>query len=90
MALAAQSQNIAEQSQKLVQTFASDQPGVGQLGWATLRRWAAPFLELITKMIADPAASRAQIDLFNDSLEVWQKTAERMMSSHGRERAAGQ
>ena len=38
------------------------------------------FIELTTKMMTDPAAvARAQIDLFNDSLRVWQTTAERLM-----------
>ena len=37
------------------------------------------FIELTRKMMTDPAVvARAQIDLFNDSLRVWQTTAERM------------
>jgi polyhydroxyalkanoate synthase len=37
------------------------------------------FVELMTRMMADPTAvARAQIDLFNDSLKFWQKTAGRM------------
>lgn len=77
---ATQLQNIAEQSQKLVQIFLSEQPGVGQVGIGDGSAFGGAFLDLMTKMIADPAAvARAQIDLFNDSLKVWQKTAERMM-----------
>jgi polyhydroxyalkanoate synthase subunit PhaC len=80
VALANQLQNIAKQSQKLVQTFLSERPGIGQVGIGDVSAVEGAFLDLTTKMIADPAAvAHAQIDLFNDSLKVWQNTAERAM-----------
>ncbi len=37
------------------------------------------FVDLMTKMMSDPApVAKAQIDLFNDSVALWQKAAERM------------
>ena len=46
---------------------------------ATLRPLAAPFLDLMTKMMSNPTAlANAQIDLFNDSVTVWRHAAERM------------
>jgi hypothetical protein len=49
-------QNIAEQSQKLVQIFLSEQPGFGQVGIGDASAFGGAFLDLMTKMIADPAA----------------------------------
>ena len=49
-----------------------------------------PFVDLMTKMAADPASvARAQVDLFNDSMVVWQKTAERMFLGRGSEPSPG-
>ena len=39
------------------------------------------FLDLMTKMMSDPAAvAAAQIDLFNDSMTLWRHAAERMLN----------
>jgi polyhydroxyalkanoate synthase len=79
VALATQLQKIAEQSQKVVQRFLSEQPDAGRLGMGDATTLGNAFVELMTRMMADPTAvARAQIDLFNDSLKVWQRTAERM------------
>jgi polyhydroxyalkanoate synthase len=79
-ALATQLGRIAALSQRLVQDFMFDRSGVGQLGMGDVTTLGGAFIELTTKMTADPTAVvRAQTDLFNDSLRVWQTTAERMM-----------
>ena len=82
-ALATQLGKIAEQSQRLVQDFLLDRPDIAQLGMGDVTTLPGAFIELTTKMMTDPAAiARTQIDLFNDSLRVWQTTAERLMG-HG-------
>jgi len=79
-ALATQLGKIAEQSQRLVQNLLLDRPDIARLGMGDVTTLGGDFIELTTKMMADPAAvARAQIDLFNDSLRVWQTTAERLM-----------
>ena len=70
---------IAEQSQRLIQDFLLDRPDM-RARQGDVTTLGGDFIELTTKMMADPAAvARAQIDLFNDSLRVWQTTAERLM-----------
>ncbi len=82
-ALATQLGKIAEQSQRLVQDFLMNQPDIAHLGMGDITTLGGPFLELTTKLMADPGAvARTQIDLFNDSLRLWQTTAERLMG-HG-------
>src|SRR5512136_966995 len=82
-ALAAQLGKIAEQSQRLIQDFLVNRPDIAHLGMGDITTLGGPFLELTTKMMADPGAvARTQIDLFNDSLRLWQTTAERLMG-HG-------
>jgi polyhydroxyalkanoate synthase len=79
-ALATQLGKIAELSQRLVQDFLLDRPDIARLGMGDVTTLGGDFIELTTKMMTDPAAvARAQIDLFNDSLRVWQTTAERLM-----------
>jgi polyhydroxyalkanoate synthase subunit PhaC len=79
IALAAQLQKIAEQSQKIVQGFLSEQPGGSRLGMGDSSALGSAFFDLMTKMMTDPAAvASAQIDLFNESMKLWQKTAERV------------
>src|SRR4030088_3772551 len=80
LVLAAQLQKIANQSQTLMQHFVSSQPDAIKLGIGDTSRLGFDFFELMTKMMTNPAAvASAQIDLFNDTLRVWQKTAERML-----------
>jgi polyhydroxyalkanoate synthase len=82
-ALAAQLGKIVEQSQRLIQDFLVNRPDIAHLGMGDITTLGGPFLELTTKLMADPGAvARMQIDLFNDSLRLWQTTAERLMG-HG-------
>src|ERR1700682_5963727 len=80
LVLAAQLQKIAKQSQTLMQRFVSNQPDAIKLGIGDTSSLGFDFFQLMTKMMINPAAvASAQIDLFNDTLSVWQKTAERML-----------
>src|SRR5260221_6804471 len=80
LVLAAQLQKIARQSQTLLQRFVSNQPAGIKLGIGDTSSLGFDFFELMMKMIINPTAvASAQIDLFNDTLSVWQKTAERML-----------
>src|SRR6478736_2456581 len=80
LVVAAQLQKIAKQSQALMQRFVSNQPDAIKLGIGDTSSLGFDFFELMTKMMINPAAvASAQIDLFNDTLSVWQKTAERML-----------
>ena len=82
-ALATRLGKIAETSQRLVQDFLLERPDIARVGMGDVTTLPSAFIELATKMVADPAAiARTQIDLFNDSLRVWQTTAERLMG-HG-------
>src|SRR6266568_3520291 len=80
LVLAAQLQRIAKQSQILMQRFVSNQPDAVKLGIGDTSSLGFDFFKLMTKMMTNPAAvASAQIDLFYGSLNVWQKTAERML-----------
>src|SRR5258708_332391 len=80
LVLAAQLQKIAKQSQTLMQRFVSNQPDAIKLGIGDTSSLGLDFFDLMTKMMTNPAAvASAQINLFNDTLSVWQKTAERML-----------
>ena len=85
IALAAQLRDIARQSQVLMRHFVSHQDAVrfGMVGRSTL---GFDFFELMTRMMTDPmAVASAQIDLFYNTLGIWQKTAERMLMLRARE-----
>jgi polyhydroxyalkanoate synthase subunit PhaC len=89
IALAAQLQNIAKQSQLLMQRFVSHQPDAVKFGMGDTSTLGFDFLELMTKMMTDPVVvARAQIALFYDTLGIWQKTAERMLMLRAREAGA--
>jgi polyhydroxyalkanoate synthase subunit PhaC len=80
LVLAGQLQNIATQSQILMQSFVSNQTGATKSGMGDSSTLGFDFFELMTKMMTDPVAvAGAQIDLFNETLGLWQKTAERML-----------
>ena len=86
LVLAAQLQKIAKQSQTLMQRFVSNQPAAIKLGIGDTSSLGFDFFELMTRMMTDPVAvARAQIDLFYNSLGIWQKTAERMLMLRARE-----
>ena len=85
IALAAQLRDIARRSQVLMRHFVSHQDAVrfGMAGRSTL---GFEFFELMTRMMTDPmAVASAQIDLFYNTLGIWQKTAERMLMLRARE-----
>ena len=90
LVLAAQLQKIAKQSQTLMQRFLSNQPAAIKLGIGDTSSLGFDFFELMTKMMINPAVvASAQIDLFNDTLSVWQKTAERMLVLRAHEASIG-
>ena len=73
LVLAAQLRNIAEQSQLLMQRFVSHQPNAIKFGIGGTSTLGFDFFELTTRMMTDPVAvARAQIDLFYNSLDLWQ------------------
>jgi polyhydroxyalkanoate synthase subunit PhaC len=81
LVLAGQFENIAKQSQLLMQRFVSSQTNATKLGMGDTSTLGFDFADLMQKMTADPTAvARAQIDLFNANLAIWQKTAERMFN----------
>ena len=86
LVLAAQLQKIAKQSQTLMQRFLSNQPAAIKLGIGDTSSLGFDFFELMTKMMINPAVvASAQIDLFNDTLRVWQNAAERMLMLRAQE-----
>ena len=86
IALAAQLRNIAKQSQLLMRRFVSHQPDATRFGMGGASTLGFDFFELMTRMMTDPlTVATAQIDLFYDTLGIWQKTAERMLMLRARE-----
>jgi polyhydroxyalkanoate synthase len=86
IALAAQLRNIARQSQVLMRHFVSHQPDAVKFGMGDRSTLGFDFFELMTRMMTDPVAvASAQIDLFYNTLGIWQKTAERMLMLRARE-----
>ena len=80
IALAAQVQNIARQSQILVRRFVSHQPDAVKFGMGDRSTLGFDFFELMTRMMIDPVVlASAQIDLFYKTLRIWEKTADRML-----------
>jgi polyhydroxyalkanoate synthase subunit PhaC len=81
LVLAGQLQNIAKQSQLLMQRFVSNQADATKLGMGDTSTLGFDFADLMQKMTVDPTAvAKAQIDLFNDNLAIWQKTTQRMFN----------
>ncbi|WP_024514348.1 class I poly(R)-hydroxyalkanoic acid synthase [Bradyrhizobium sp. Tv2a-2] len=79
LALAGQLQNVAQQSQALMQRFLSNQADATKLGMGDTSTLGFDFADLMTQMMADPTTvAKAQIDLFNDSLAVWRNTTDRI------------
>ena len=81
MVLAGQFQSIAEQSQKLMLRFLSKQPDDGHMGLGDANVIGGAFFDLMTRMMTDPSTlAAAQIELFNESMNVWRHAAERMLN----------
>ena len=79
MLLAGQLQKIAQQSQTLMQRFLSKHADATTISMGDTSSLGFDFVELMGKMMTDPAAvANAQIDLFNNSMAIWQRAAERM------------
>jgi polyhydroxyalkanoate synthase subunit PhaC len=79
LVLAGQLQSIAQQSQSLMQRFAAKQADATKLGMGDTSTLGFDFVDLMTRMMSDPTpVAQAQIDLFNDSVALWKKAAERM------------
>ncbi len=77
--LAGQLHTIAKQSQSLMQRFAANQADTTRIGMGDTSTLGFDFVDLMTKMMSDPTpVAKAQIDLFNDNVALWQKAAERM------------
>ncbi len=86
IALAAQLQNIARQSQVLMRHFVSHQPDAIKFGMGHRSTLGFEFFELMTRMMTDPVVvASAQIDLFYNTLGIWHKTAERMLMLRARD-----
>src|SRR5215831_4316978 len=80
IALAVQLRNIAKQSQLLMRRYVSHQPNAIRIGIGGTSTLGFDFFELMARMMADPVAvATAQIDLFYDTLGLWQKTAQRLL-----------
>src|ERR1700747_128145 len=89
LVLAGQFQRIAQQSQTLMQRFVSHQADPAKISMGDTSTLGFDFFELVGKMMSDPTAvARAQIDLFNSNLAIWQKSAERMFMLRGNEAGA--
>ena len=77
--------NIAERSQRLVREFIERQQldaanGGDPQSAADTVNIASAFLEMTTKLMADPGRLfRAQVNLWNDYLRLWQRTTERLL-----------
>ncbi len=71
---------IAAQSQKLVTDFLTRQTEEPSVGIADPLNIANAFLEMTSKMMADPAKlMEAQMGLWQDYLNLWQSAAQRML-----------
>src|ERR1700739_4713225 len=89
LVLAGQFQRIAQQSQTLMQRFVSHQADPAKISMGDTSTLGFDFFELVGKMMSDPTAvARAQVDLFNSNLAIWQKSAERMFMLRGNEAGA--
>ena len=70
--------SIAERSQRLVNNFVAQQSP--QFGMADPSNIGNAFLELTARMMANPAKMmEAQMALWQDYMELWQSTAQKMM-----------
>jgi polyhydroxyalkanoate synthase len=86
LVLAGQLQKIAQQSQILMQRFVSHQTDATKISTGDTSTLGFDFFDLMSKIMTDPTSvARAQIDLFNNSLAIWQKTAEHMFMLRARD-----
>lgn len=72
--------NIAERSQRIVSDFLSRQAADSGLGLADPLNIGEAFLEMTRRLMADPSKLvHAQMNLWQDYMNLWQATARRMM-----------
>jgi polyhydroxyalkanoate synthase len=73
---------IAERSQRLVMDFMTRQAEQG-VGMADPLNIGAAFLEMTQRLMADPGKlMQAQVSLWHDYLELWQRTTERFLGGN--------
>jgi polyhydroxyalkanoate synthase len=71
---------LAEQSQRVVQAFTERQAETGGFSMVDAQGISRAFLEMMTKMMSDPAKlAEAQMNLLQQSMQLWQATAQRML-----------
>ncbi len=71
---------IAERSQGLVSEFLTRQSGDGHVGMADPLNIGSAFLEMTTRLIANPAKIvEAQVNLWRDYMTLWQNTTRRWL-----------
>ena len=81
---AATIEKIAEQSQRIITDFIARRGDAKALEYDPLNIGSA-FVEITRKMMADPARlARAQMDLWNSHIGLWQQTANRMIGQEAK------
>jgi len=72
--------NIAERSQRIVSDFLARQATDGKMGSSDPLNIGDAFLQMTTKLMSDPAKLvEAQMNLWQDYMQLWQNTARRLM-----------
>ena len=76
---------IAERSQRLVSEFLSKQTGEApSVGMGDPLNIAGAFFEMTTKLMLDPTRLvQAQVSLWSDYMQLWQRTTERFLGTNG-------
>ncbi len=79
-ALAEQWQEMAEQSQRVIQAFIERQQRDDEYSIVDPVNIGRAFMQMTAQLMADPQKlAEAQLQLWQDSLKLWQSTAQRMM-----------
>ena len=80
--------DIARRSQRLAAEFLARQASGGGLGMANPSNIGGAFMEMTTRLMADPAKlANAQMALWQDYLDLWENTARRMMGEDAQPKA---
>jgi polyhydroxyalkanoate synthase len=73
---------VAEKSQLLIAEFLSRQSNEGTVGMGDPMAIGSAFMELTARLMADPTRLvQTQMALWNDYLQLWQRTTERLMGA---------
>ncbi len=79
-ALAERFQTLAIKSQAAVQGFLVNRPDVANIGMGDPAKIGQAFLELTTKLMADPRpVARAQLELWEQSVSLWARTLRHLL-----------